>query len=151
VSAADGVRDARILAELQEAVSNMHVVSRQPQIVVASLTRANAPRAMAWQVLLERMLGPRRPTLRYRGVSAASLSVIIARGYDDEPSLDRNWSHPRLGDAMAAGPVIQVFRDDRLPDDVENALVGLLVFEEDGMKLDGVRALVELMRDTPGQ
>jgi fumarylacetoacetate (FAA) hydrolase family protein len=44
---------------------------------------------------------------------------------------------------MTAGPVIQVFRADRLPDDVSRALVGVIVFEEDGLSLTGVRALVQ--------
>jgi len=44
---------------------------------------------------------------------------------------------------MNAGPVIQVFRADRLPDDVSRALVGVIVFEEDGLSLTGARALVQ--------
>jgi fumarylacetoacetate (FAA) hydrolase family protein len=43
---------------------------------------------------------------------------------------------------MAMGPVIQVFRADRLPDDVGRALLGIIVFEEDGLQLAGVRASV---------
>ncbi len=81
------------------------------------------------------------PALRYRGVSARSMSEVFARGFDSEPTLDPLWSHPRLHDAMAQGPVIQAFRADRLPDDVARALVGVLVFEEDGLHLDGIRAV----------
>jgi fumarylacetoacetate (FAA) hydrolase family protein len=44
---------------------------------------------------------------------------------------------------MRAGPVVQVFRVDRLPDDVSRALVGVLVFEEDGLTLAGVRAVTQ--------
>jgi hypothetical protein len=44
---------------------------------------------------------------------------------------------------MNSGPVIQVFRADRLPDDVSRALMGVIVFEEDGLSLVGVRALVQ--------
>ena len=42
---------------------------------------------------------------------------------------------------MAMGPVIEAFRADRMPDDVARALVGVLVFEEDGLRLDGIRAI----------
>jgi fumarylacetoacetate (FAA) hydrolase family protein len=52
------------------------------------------------------------------------------------------WSHSRLRDAMPMGPVIQVFRTDRLPDDVGRALLGVIVFEEDGLQMAGVRAIV---------
>jgi hypothetical protein len=38
--------------------------------------------------------------------------------------------------------VIQVFRTDRLPDDVGRALLGVIVFEEDGLQMAGVRAIV---------
>ncbi len=97
---------------------------------------------MAWQVLFERSLGAGTPPLQYRGVGAVRLQAVLANGYDSEPTLAPGWSHGRLGDAMATGPVIQVFRADRLPDDVSRALVGVIVFEEDGLTLAGVRALV---------
>jgi hypothetical protein len=132
---------ARILAELQDAVTRMHVVSTSPRIVVAAATRVEGPRPMAWQVLFQRSFGSGAPVIRYRGAPPASLPVILARGFDDEPSLDHNWSHERLDAAMKQGPVIQAFRQDRLPDDVENALVGLLVFEEEGLSVERVRAL----------
>lgn len=96
---------------------------------------------MAWQVLFERSLGAGTPPLQYRGVGAVRLQAVLANGYDSEPTLAPGWSHGRLGDAMATGPVIQVFRADRLPDDVSRALVGVIVFEEDGLTLAGVRAL----------
>lgn len=95
---------------------------------------------MAWQVLFERSLGGKR-ALQYRGTSGVRLRAVLANGYDSEPTLAPGWSHARLGDAMSAGPVIQVFRADRLPDDVSRALVGVIVFEEDGLTLAGVRAL----------
>lgn len=98
---------------------------------------------MAWQVLFERSLGGKHPPLQYRGVSAVRLQAVLANGYDSEPTLDRAWSMPRLGDAMSGGPVIQVFRSDRLPDDVSRALMGVIVFEEDGLSLKGVRALTQ--------
>jgi hypothetical protein len=97
---------------------------------------------MAWQVLFERSFGGDVPALQYRGVSAGSLMDVLMNGFDSEPTLDPSWSHPRLMDAMMTGPVIEAFRADRLPDDVARALVGVLVFEEDGLRLDGVRALV---------
>ncbi len=96
---------------------------------------------MAWQVLFERSMGPGAPAVRYRGVAATRLPEVLAHGFDSEPTLDPAWSQPRLGDAMADGPVIQVFRADRLPDDVAQALVGVIVFEEDGLQLAGVRAV----------
>jgi hypothetical protein len=101
---------------------------------------------MAWQVLFERSLGPDQPPLAYRGTAATRLPTILMDGFDAEPTLEPGWAHPRLGDAMAMGPVIQVFRADRLPDDVSRALVGLLVFEEDGLSLPGVRALAQELR-----
>lgn len=134
-------RSARILADLQDAVSRMHVVAQRPRVVVATGTRAEGARAMAWQVLFERSFGGDMPPLRYRGVRAGALVEVLTSGFDSEPSLDPAWSHARLGDAMAHGPVIEAFRADRLPDDVATALVGLLVFEEDGLQLAGVRAL----------
>ncbi len=135
-------RSARILADLQDAVGRMHVVSRQPRVVVATGTRREGARAMAWQVLFERSFGGDLPALRYRGVRAGALAEVLTSGFDSEPSLDPAWSHTRLGEAMSHGPVIEAFRADRLPDDVANALVGVLVFEEDGLQLAGVRALV---------
>lgn len=134
-------RSARILADLQDAVSRMHVVAQRPRVVVATGTRAEGARAMAWQVLFERSFGGDVPALRYRGVRAGALVEVMTSGFDSEPSLDPAWSHARLGDAMAHGPVIEAFRADRLPDDVAIALVGILVFEEDGLQLAGVRAL----------
>ena len=98
---------------------------------------------MAWQVLFERSLGPKHPALSYRGVSAVRLQAVLANGYDSEPTLAPGWSNTRLGDAMNAGPVIQVFRSDRLPDDVSRALMGVIVFEEDGLSVAGVRALTQ--------
>ncbi len=137
----DAPRDDRILADLQDAVSRMHVVAQRPRLVVARGTRTQGARAMAWQVLFERSFGGELRALRYRGVSARALSAILANGFDSEPTLDPDWSQARLGAAMAHGPVIQAFRADRLPDDVATALVGLLVFEEDGLHIDGVRAV----------
>jgi hypothetical protein len=98
---------------------------------------------MAWQALFERSLGPKHPTLAYRGVSAVRLQAVLANGYDSEPTLAAGWACARLGDAMSTGPVIQVFRADRLPDDVSRALMGVIVFEEDGLSLAGVRALTK--------
>jgi hypothetical protein len=111
---------------------------------------------MAWQVLFERSFGQshkdlRQRELRYRGASASSLAVILSRGFDDEPTLSPEWSHARLDAAMLQGPVIQAFRSDRLPDDVENALVGLLIFAEDGLHLDGVRSLLGLLHESTGK
>lgn len=98
---------------------------------------------MAWQTLFERMFGADAPAMRYRGAPADSLPGILRHGFDAEPTLgDDGWSHPRLMDAMAQGPVLQAFRADRLPDDVARALVGLIVFEEDGLTRDSVRALM---------
>ena len=134
-------RSARILADLQDAVSRMHVVAQRPRVVVASGTRTQGARPMAWQVLFERSFGTDGPTLRYRGVRAGALVDVMAAGFDSEPTLDPHWSHTRVSDAMANGPVIEAFREDRLPDDVARALVGILVFEEDGLQLAGVRAL----------
>ena len=134
-------REARILADLQDAVTRMHVLAQQPRVVVATGARAQGARAMAWQVLFERSLGKQVPALVYRGVSARALTAVLAEGFDSEPTLDPAWAHPRLSVAMANGPVIQAFRADRLPDDVAKALVGVLVFEEDGLHIDGVRAL----------
>jgi hypothetical protein len=136
-------RQARILEDLQDAVERMHVLSRSPQVIVASGRRDQGARAMAWQVLFERSLGPKHPALSYRGVSAVRLQAVLANGYDSEPTLAPGWSNTRLGDAMNAGPVIQVFRSDRLPDDVSRALMGVIVFEEDGLSVAGVRALTQ--------
>lgn len=135
-------RDARILADLQDAVGRMHVVARTPRVVVARGSRVTGARPMAWQVLFERSFGPDVPTLHYRGVSPGALMDVLLRGFDSEPTLGTTWAHARLSDAMATGPVISAFRADRLPDDVARALVGVLVFEEDGLQLDGVRAIV---------
>ncbi len=134
-------RDTRILADLQDAVTRMHVIAQRPRIVVATGTRTAGARPMAWQVLFERSFGGDLTPLRYRGVRAGALMEVMARGFDSEPTLDPDWSHARLGDAMATGPVIQAFRADRLPDDVAKALMGVLVFEEDGLRLEGVRAI----------
>lgn len=129
------------MADLQDAVSRMHVVAQQPRVVVATGSRVHGARPMAWQVLFERSFGPDSPTLCYRGVAAGTLTSVLRHGFDSEPTLDPEWSNTRLGDAMASGPVLQAFRADRLPDDVAEALVGVLVFEEDGLTLDGVRAI----------
>jgi len=137
----DPVRSGRILDELQDAVSRLHVISIEPRIVVAAADRKSGPRPMAWQVLFQRSFGSETPAIRYRGASATNLNVILERGFDDDPSLDKHWSHERLRDAMKQGPVIQAFREDRLPDDVENALIGLLIFEEDGLNVEGIRTL----------
>lgn len=134
-------REARILADLQDAVGRMHVIAQTPRIVVATGKRADGARPMAWQVLFERSLGGDVPALNYRGARAGALLDVLHHGFDSEPTLDAGWSHARLIDAMAMGPVIQAFRADRLPDDVARALVGVLVFEEDGLRLDGVRAI----------
>jgi len=140
--APDSDRTAKILADLQDAVARMHVVSQQPRVVVATGARHDGARAMAWQVLFERSLGPEAPRLLYRGVSAGALMDLLLRGFDSEPSLGEVWAHRRMVEAMSQGPVIAAFRADRLPDDVAEALVGILVFEEDGLRLDGVRVLV---------
>lgn len=134
-------REARILADLQDAVSRMHVLAQQPRLVVATGKRVQGARPMAWQVLFERSFGDTVPRMRYRGVAARALTTILADGFDSEPTLDPAWSHERLSDAMADGPVIQAFRADRLPDDVARALMGILVFEEDGLHIDGIRAI----------
>jgi hypothetical protein len=134
-------RDARILADLQDAVTRMHVVATRPRVVVAKGTRAQGARPMAWQVLFERSFGGDVPALAYRGVPARMMSHVLAHGFDSEPTLDPDWSHARLGAAMLQGPVIQAFRADRLPDDVSRALMGVLVFEEDGLHIDGIRAV----------
>lgn len=134
-------RDSRILSDLQDAVSRMHVIAQEPRIVVARGARVSGARPMAWQVLFERSLGADAPPLQYRGVPSSALVSVLTRGFDSEPTLDPGWANARLGDAMATGPVLQAFRADRLPDDVAEALVGVLVFEEDGLTLDGVRAI----------
>ena len=134
-------RDDRILADLQDAVTRMHVIAQRPRLVVAKGTRTQGARPMAWQLLFERSFGGELRTLRYRGVSARALSTVLAQGFDSEPTLDPEWSHARMSSAMAHGPVVQAFRADRLPDDVATALVGVLVFEEDGLHIDGVRAV----------
>ena len=74
-------------------------------------------------------------------VIPAGLMEVLLNGFDQEPTLGEVWAHPRLSDAMAMGPVIEAFRADRMPDDVARALVGVLVFEEDGLRLDGIRAI----------
>jgi hypothetical protein len=137
-----GDRQQRILDDLQDAVQRMHVLARSPRVVVASGTRFAGARAMAWQVLFERSLGA-HPPLQYRGTSAVRLQAVLANGFDQEPTLAAGWSFARLGEAMPMGPVIQVFRADRLPDDVSRALVGVIAFEEDGITLKGVRALTQ--------
>lgn len=129
------------MADLQDAVSRMHVVTQQPRVVVATGSRVHGARPMAWQVLFERSFGPDAPALCYRGVPAGTLTSVLRHGFDSEPTLDPEWANTRLGDAMASGPVLQAFRADRLPDDVAEALMGVLVFEEDGLTLDGVRAI----------
>jgi hypothetical protein len=135
-------REARILDDLQDAVQRMHVLARSPRIVLATGTRAQGARPMAWQALFERSFGGELPPVSYRGTSASTLTTVLAKGFDSEPTLGSGWSHPRLRDAMGMGPVIQVFRADRLPDDVGRALLGVIVFEEDGLHLAGVRAIV---------
>ncbi|HYW31522.1 MAG TPA: hypothetical protein VE869_08455 [Gemmatimonas sp.] len=136
-------RDARILADLQDAVTRMHVIPGEPRVVFAKGTRTEGARPMAWQVLFERIFGPGAPPMRYRGTASTNLGAVIAAGFDSEPGLELDsWSHLRLADAMAQGPVIQAFRADRLPDDVSRALVGLLVFEEDELRVEQVRSLV---------
>ena len=87
----DVPRNDRILADLQDAVTRMHVLAQHPR-------------------------------------------VVVAKGHVYK-------AHARLSTAMAAGPVIQAFCADRLPDDVATALVGVLVFEEDGLHIDGVRVV----------
>lgn len=139
----DAERETRILDDLQNAVQRMHVLAREPRLVVATGTRTEGARPMAWQVLFERSLGPGTPALVYRGAPATRLPAVLMDGFDAEPTLAPDWAMSRLGDAMRAGPVIQAFRADRLPDDVARALVGVLVFEEDGLSLPGVRALAQ--------
>jgi hypothetical protein len=139
----DPARSAQILDDLQDAVQRMHVLAKAPRVVVAVGSRHEGARPMAWQVLFERSLGPGQPALVYRGGSATTLPRVLMDGFDAEPTLAPDWAVSRLGDAMRAGPVIQVFRADRLPDDVSRALVGVLVFEEDGLTLAGVRALTK--------
>ena len=97
---------------------------------------------MAWQALFERSFGGELPSVRYRGAPASALTTVLAKGFDSEPTLGSGWSHPRLREGMAMGPVVQVFRADRLPDDVGRALLGIIVFEEDGLQAAGVRAIV---------
>lgn len=98
---------------------------------------------MAWQVLFERSFGGDVPALRYRGLRAGALPELLTRGYDSETTPEGTpWASPRLGDAMTVGPVIAAFRADRLPDDIATALVGVLVFEDDGLHRAGVQALV---------
>lgn len=138
-----GDRQERILEDLQDAVQRMHVLSRSPRVVTATGTRSQGARPMAWQVLFERSLGPGAPPLVYRGAAAPALQAILTHGFDAEPTLGAPWAHPRLGEAMLTGPIIQAFRADRLPDDVARALVGIIVFEEDGLTLTGVRALTQ--------
>ncbi len=140
--APDANREARILADLQDAVSRMHVIPGTPRVVIAEGARTVGARPMAWQALLERSFGAGAPVLRYRGAPATTLGRILHHGFDSEPTLDDVWSHGRLADAMGQGPVIQAFRADRLPDDVARALVAVLVFEEDGLHRDGIRAIV---------
>lgn len=135
-------REARILDDLQDAVQRMHVLARSPRIVLASGTRGQGARPMAWQALFERSFGADLPAVSYRGAPASALTTVLAKGFDLEPTLAGGWSHARLRDAMPMGPVIQVFRADRLPDDVGRALIGVIVFEEDGLQLAGVRAIV---------
>jgi hypothetical protein len=142
----DSDRHARILDDLQDAVQRMHVLAREPRVVVAAGTRTQGARPMAWQVLFERSLGPDAPPLAYRGTAATRLPAVLMDGFDAEPTLEPGWSHARLGDAMQHGPVIQAFRTDRLPDDVARALVGVLVFEEDGLSLPGIRALAQELK-----
>jgi hypothetical protein len=98
---------------------------------------------MAWQVLFERSFGNRRTELRYRGTSATNLETVLSRGFDEEPTLSENWAYERLDAAMLQGPVIQAFRKSQLPDDVERALAGLLVFQEEGLVIENVRALLD--------
>lgn len=150
--APDADREARILADLQDAVSRMHVMPGTPRVVVAAGSRSSGARPMAWQVLFERSftgggaggggVAGTAPSMRYRGAAATALGRILHQGFDSEPSLGEEWAHSRLADAMEQGPVIQAFRADRLPDDVSRALVGLLVFEEDGLHRDGIRAVL---------
>jgi hypothetical protein len=135
-------RQTRILDDLQDAVQRMHVLARSPRIVLAAGSRQEGARPMAWQVLFERSLGS-HPPLQYRGTAAVRLPAVLTSGFDSEPTLAPGWACERLGDAMQAGPVIQVFRADRLPDDVSRALIGVIVFEEDGLSLEGVRALTQ--------
>lgn len=140
-------RQARILDDLQNAVERMHVLSlRDPRVVVARGTRGQGARPMAWQVLFERSLGSEAPPLVYRGTAAIRLPTVLLDGFDAEPTLAPGWAHARLSDAMQTGPVIQAFRTDRLPDDVARALVGVLIFEEDGLSLEGVRALASELK-----
>jgi hypothetical protein len=136
-------RSARIVQELQDAVQRLHVLAQQPRVVVIAGTRSDGIRPMAWQVLFERSFGGDVPALHYRGLRAGALPELLTRGYDSETTPEGTpWASPRLGDAMARGPVIGAFRADRLPDDVAQALVGVLVFEDDGLHRDGVKALV---------
>ncbi len=136
-------RESRILDDLQDAVQRMHVLARSPRVVVASGARYQGARPMAWQALFERSFGGELPACSYRGAPASSLRDVMSNGFDREPSLEAGWSHSRLRDAMTAGPIIQVFRNDRLPDDVARALIGAIVFEEDGLTMGAVRALVQ--------
>lgn len=119
----------------------MHVLAAEPRLVVATGARTQGARPMAWQALFERSLGEEGVGLVYRGAPAPMLPRILTGGFDSEPTLEPHWAHSRLGEAMAQGPVIQAFRARQLPDDVARALVGVIVFEEDGLKLAGVRAL----------
>jgi hypothetical protein len=138
-------RAARILDDLQDAVQRMHVLAQSPRVVLASGTRDQGARPMAWQALFERSFGVDLPAVCYRGAPASALRTVLTTGCDQAPTLEDGWSHPRLREAMMAGPVIQVFRVDRLPDAVAHALLGVIVFEEDGLQLAGVRALVRAL------
>ena len=69
---------------------------------------------------------------------ASALEAVFTRGFDAEPAAEPGWAHCRIGDAMAQGPVIQAFRTDRIGGDPGRALVGVLVFEEDGLSHSAV-------------
>jgi hypothetical protein len=132
-------RDARILADLQAAALRLHVVSQAPRVLVVDGPRDRDPHPVAWQALCTRSVGASPGALAFRGAPAATLPLVLRQGFDAEPQLGETWAHARLAAAMAEGPVVQLVRADRLPDDVARALVGVLVFEEDGLTLDAVR------------
>jgi hypothetical protein len=71
-------REARILEDLQDAVQRMHVLARSPRIVLASGTRAQGARPMAWQALFERSFGGELPRVSYRGAPASALTTVLA-------------------------------------------------------------------------
>ena len=136
-------RETRILDDLQDAVQRMHMLATSPRVVFATGVRHQGARPMAWQALFERTVGGAQPSCRYRGAPASALTTILSAGADQQPTGAPEWSHAQLRDAMAAGPIIQAFRNDRLAETAAPVLIGAIIFEEDGLTLRGVRAMVK--------